>query len=520
MSSAYWQLRENRLLIFARNLASRYVLMVAIALIGLLVLPINLKYLGSTDYGLWMLVASVTGYFSVLELGYGGAVVKYVAEFRAKKDAQALNETLSTMFYVFSGIGILVYLVAIAVSFALPHIFNLDAAQARTGQIVLLIIAINVSLHFVFSVFGGLINGFERYYINNVVGGSFIVVTGIVNVAVLWLGFGLVELVVATTLVRLIPYWIYRYNAYKVFPELHISLKHFRRARLRELTGFSAYVAVIDWSSKLSYATDTFILGIFMTTSAIAVYSVALRLSEALVKMTNQFQTFLFPVIVGRAVEGESDAQRRLMVKATRFQLAVSMALCGSVAAVGDVLIRAWVGPGFEGATHVLRVLAAVVVVRTLMAVPSTLLKGTGNHQSLAWAAAMAAVANVLLSIPAVKLFGMPGVAWSTLLPAAALAFAFVFPRACAVVNMSTWDALRQVVWPPAWPAVLVVALLAGTRHFVPVSLVGVIAHLAAGGLLYAAIFFLFGLDRQERQWFSAAINQVVRRRSERLATA
>ena len=64
---------------------------------------------GTSAYGLWMLTTSVTGYFTTLQLGYGGAIVKFVAEFRAKRDPQALNEVLSTMFFVYAGIGALAY---------------------------------------------------------------------------------------------------------------------------------------------------------------------------------------------------------------------------------------------------------------------------------------------------------------------------------------------------------------------------------------------------------------------------
>ncbi len=521
-----WQLGEGRLVVFARNLVTRYMLILAVAIISLIVTPLNIKYLGTDNYGLWALIASITVYFSVLELGYGGALVKFVAEYRARQDAQGLNEILSTLFYVFSGLAVLVYASAIVISFLLPYIFNIDAAQARTGQIALLIVAVNVSMHFTFSIYGGVINGFERYYINNVVGGTFVVIGAVVNVAVLLLGYGLVELVAATTAVRLIPYWIYRRNAHVVFPELRIRLSYFRRDRLRELTGFSAYFAVIDWSAKLAYTTDTLIIGIFLNTTVVAVYAVAQKLAEALHKMTNQLHTFLFPAVVHRSVEGEAEAQRRMLVTATRFQLSISIALCGAVAADADVLIRAWVGTGFENAATVLRVLAAVVVIRTLMAMPATVLKATNHHKWLAAGSSTAAVANLLLSVLAVKLFGMAGVAWATLIPAAALACTFIFPRACRVVELGVWQGYRQIVWPALWPALVMIAALVATRQVLPLAagsmsrfaaLSIVLAHIAAGGAFYAGVFFLFGLNRTERQWFSSAVTQVWRRS---LATA
>jgi O-antigen/teichoic acid export membrane protein len=503
------RVEEHRLFIFARNLGTRYALIVVNALIGLVVLPYNVRHLGADDYGLWMLAASVTSYFSVLELGYGGAIVKYVAEFRARGDVRGLNEVLSTMFFVFSAIGVVVYALAVGVSFMLPRIFNLEPGQAHTGQIVLLIIAINVALHFVFSVYGGVINGFERYYINNVVGTTFNVLTAAVNVTVLWLGYGLVDLVMATTVMRLIPYFIYRRNAHAVFPDLRIRWQYFNKAQLRELTGFSVFLAIIDWSSKLTFMTDTLILGVFLNTTVVGIYAVAQRVADALLRLAHQLHTFLFPAIVFHAVEGSIEGQRRLMVKATRFQLAIGVALCGTVAAVSDVLIRAWVGPDFTAAGTVLRLLALTVVLRAWMGMPGQILKGTGHHRYFAVAMSVCAVANLLLSILAVKPFGMVGVAWGTVIPVAVLAACCIFPRACRVVELPVARGYREVVWPAVWPAFVVVTLLAATRHALPETLVAVMLDLAFGGLLYLAIFFLVALPRDEREWFTLAINQV-----------
>src|SRR6185437_17147820 len=59
-----------------RNLSTRYLAIVAEMAVGLLVLPFNVSHLGKAAYGLWMLTTSVTAYFSVLDLGYSGALVK------------------------------------------------------------------------------------------------------------------------------------------------------------------------------------------------------------------------------------------------------------------------------------------------------------------------------------------------------------------------------------------------------------------------------------------------------------
>jgi O-antigen/teichoic acid export membrane protein len=510
-----WHTRDHALATFTRNLGTRYALILVNALLGLLILPYNVSHLGKETYGLWMLTATVTSYFTVLELGYGGAVVRFVAEYKARRDARSLNELLSTMYYVYCTMGVACYALAVVVAAVLPYIFHLDPAQTHTGRLVLLIIAVQVALYFPFSMYGGVINGFERYYVNNVVATGFNIATAAVNVLVLWLGYGLVELVAATTLMRVLPFWAYRHNAYKVFPDLQLRWSLFRRSRLREVTGFSAYLAVIDWSARLTYATDAFYLGIFMNTAAVAVYSVAQRLADALFRMTNQLHTFLFPAVIYHAVEGRTERQRSLLVTANRFQLAIAVCLCGAVAALAGVLIPAWVGPGFESGVLAVQILAFVVVLRAWVAMPSTVLKGNDQHRSLSAIAAAGAVANLLLSIPLVRSWGIPGVALGTAIPVTVTCAGVIFPRACRVVGLGVAEGYRLIVWPAVWPAAIAITALTATRPFVPARLSLVLMHLGAGALLYAAIFLRFGLSQGERQWMTSAVHQLWRRRDD-----
>ena len=119
----------------ARNVATRYLLVAAEMLVGLITLPFNLRHLGPDAYGLWMLTAGITIHFSILDLGYGGAMVKFVAQYRASRDARALNEIASTILILFTALGLLAYLVVIGLAFNLEHLFNITPAQAETRQV-------------------------------------------------------------------------------------------------------------------------------------------------------------------------------------------------------------------------------------------------------------------------------------------------------------------------------------------------------------------------------------------------
>jgi O-antigen/teichoic acid export membrane protein len=301
---------------------------------------------------------------------------------------------------------------------------------------------------------------------------------------------------------------------------MQLRLAYFRPSRLRDLTGFSVYLAVIDWSSKLAYATDNVVVGRMLGTSAVGVFAVGSRLTEQMFKVTNQLHTLLFPAVVHRATIGEAGGQQTLMIKATRFQLAVAIAVASAVAADGDVLIHAFFGPGFSACGVVLLVLSCVVILRGWMAMPSTVLKGTGRQRYVATASAIAAVANALLSVMLVKLMGLSGSAMGTLIPATILAIFFIFPQACRVVGLPLTQGYRRIVLPAVWPAFIAVAAIAVTRPLVPVRLLAVLPHMAAGAALYFAIFVAFATERDERQWLVAAVQYLRRRRSEIPAAA
>ena len=65
--------------VVAHNVSTRYLAYAIDAVLGLVMLPFNLHHLGMAAYGLWVLTSSVTVYLSMLDFGYGGALVRFVA---------------------------------------------------------------------------------------------------------------------------------------------------------------------------------------------------------------------------------------------------------------------------------------------------------------------------------------------------------------------------------------------------------------------------------------------------------
>jgi O-antigen/teichoic acid export membrane protein len=503
---------RSEALAVTKNVSTRYLAIAAEMAVGLLVLPFNVAHLGKAGYGLWMLTTSITAYFSVLDLGYSGALVKFVAQYRAKRDLHGLNQILSTTFYLFVLFGIVTYLAAIVIAVFLGNVLNIPPDQLYVGRVVLLVTSDHFAMGTAFSVYGAVINGFQRYDINNITGTVSSIIVAIVNVIVLSLGYGLIELVVATTMVRVLTYWVYRANAYRVFPGLKLSFANFRRGRLREVTSFSVFMLAIDWANKMNYSIDAIVIGIVLGTTAVAVWSIGQRLAEVTQRLTNQLNDILFPTIVDHSESSRLDRLQSIFLVGTRLSLATVVPIGVALMFMADPLVRAWVGPDFSGSVIVVQLLALTVMVRVGNATAQTLLKGAEQHRLVAYTNVITAIVNLGLSVVLARMIGLKGVALGTLVPVTASSLFVIFPAGCRRVQLPLMRALADAVWPAVWPAAAMAAYLVATRPFVPLSLIPVLLNMGISALVYVAVFLAFGISATERRFYLSKLFEVTGR--------
>ena len=507
-----WGAEDRYLELMARNVSTRYAAIVVEGVIGLLLLPFNVSHLGQAAYGVWALTASIMVYFSVLDLGYAGAQVKFIAQYRAWRDRRALNEVLSSMFFLLAGVGLVSLLVSGTIAWQFGRIFNVRPDQAETARDVMLIVGAYIALRFPSSVFGSVVYGFQRFYLNNIISIISTVVVALVNVFVLARGGDLVTLVLATTTVRVATLGCSARMAFRVYPGLQIHPRLYRRERLREVMGFSVYVLVLDWSAKLNYSTDAIVIGAMLSTSAVAVWTVGQRLAELSQRLTIQFSTSLFPIVVDSDAGQRPDRLRLLLVQGTLVSFALAVPVCLGLAVVADRVVTAWVGPNFGGSVVVTRLLLAVVLVRVGLGSATALLKGGGRHSLLAWTNGITALVNIVLSVLLVKPFGLVGVAIGTLAPVTIAAVLVLFPAACRRVGMRTIDVARQAVFPALWPAIAPLVLLWLGQPFVT-RLPAIAALLLVAGLAYELLFFGVALDGAERRFYWTKLTELIGRR-------
>jgi O-antigen/teichoic acid export membrane protein len=507
----WWTNRDSAPRLLAKNVGGDYAAIVVNVVIGLFMLPFNVAHLGQSTYGLWVLATSFMTYFSVLDLGYGSAQVKFAAQYRARRDTAAINQIVSTLFFLFLGIATIAYTAVVAVAFNLEQFFNIARDQATLGRDVLLVVGLTVAAGFPVSVFGGVVNGFQRYYSNAVNSITTSIVTALVNVAVLLAGYGLVTLVACTTAVRLASYLLYAYSAFSAFPPLSVRWRHVRKTRLREVTAFSGFLLLINIAAKINFTSNTMVIGALLGPAAITSWTVAHRLTDVTRMLTAVLTRSTFPMVVDHKAHSNVASLRELLLHGTRLSMAAVVPLASVTAVLAGPLVHAWVGPEFAESIPVVYVLAAIVTIGVGSQPTWTLLKGTGHHRSLAKWSLMSAVTNLAISILLARRFGLVGVAIGSLIPMSIMNGAARIPAACREVQLPLGRFLRTAALPTLWPAVIPCALLASIRDSLGTNVFLIVGAAAAAGLLYAALFLGAAISGDERRWYFGKLRTALR---------
>src|SRR2546426_720015 len=88
----------------ALEMASRVVGIAA----GIFLSPYLIHNLTTENYGLWVLIGSVVGYFGFTDFGVRIATGRLVAFYRARQDAAKINHTINTSLALLAASGLVV----------------------------------------------------------------------------------------------------------------------------------------------------------------------------------------------------------------------------------------------------------------------------------------------------------------------------------------------------------------------------------------------------------------------------
>ncbi|QQZ37591.1 oligosaccharide flippase family protein [Pseudomonas sp. SK2] len=147
-----------------QNIVANYISQIYVAAIGILILPLYVKYMGAEAYGLIGFFAMLQAWFALLDLGLTPTISREAARYNggaiSALDFRRLFRALTTVFVVIAVLGGgLLWLVAEKIAMGWLNINQLDP---NTVVLSIKIMVVCVSLRWMGGVYRGVISGSER----------------------------------------------------------------------------------------------------------------------------------------------------------------------------------------------------------------------------------------------------------------------------------------------------------------------------------------------------------------------
>ena len=151
--------------------ALNYVSICLNMVVGLIYTPYMLRMLGQSEYGLYSLAASIIAYLTVLDLGFGNAIVRYTAKFRAEGKQREQEEMFGMFFVLYIGIGIIAMIAGSALSLNVENLFSrsMTETEVTRTRIMLWLMTFNLAFTFPMSIWGSIMTAYERFVFQRLV---------------------------------------------------------------------------------------------------------------------------------------------------------------------------------------------------------------------------------------------------------------------------------------------------------------------------------------------------------------
>lgn len=286
-----------------------YILMLVQTLSTMLFTPFLISKLGQAEYGVYSLMLSITTSFTLLDLGVGTSIIRYMSKNIATKNSDENRKLLGVTTIYYLGVSLLSLIIGIIIRALIPTFFatGLNLAEVKLAQKLFFITIISTSVTLATSAFSNAIIAFEKFAVSKGITIVITLVKMVLSILALILGYDSVGVVVVNLITTVLTSIIYiSYVLYKL--KLKPLFKNIQLSFIKEIVTYSSFILVQTVASLIITMSGQVSLGAFAKESAvtIGIFSVGLQLVQYFKSLGAQFTSVLMPGLVRFATINKS----------------------------------------------------------------------------------------------------------------------------------------------------------------------------------------------------------------------
>lgn len=430
-----------------KNIGSNWFLMVLTAVTTYVLMPFNLNSLGSQNYGIWLIISSITAYLFLLHLGVPMASVRELTQAIALKDHERINRIVTSCGLLYLVFGLVVMLLGVPLLVFFEKTYNIPLPLQGEARAAFIVSLMQTGLAFIATMPYAILSAYESFVTKNILMAVVLIVRSIVNIILVlvypsFLTLGVLMLI--ATIFELILTWGYIFRNYR---EIRPRLSQFSIETVRGIFGFSIWVFLMALGTQLAFQTSPLIVGKYMSSADVPSVAVPNSLMVMLIQFVGGIASVIMPVATNMQTNNDYSTLRSVYFKWTKISLALSVCAGLFLIIFGPAFLRFWIGPSYTPESgQVLQVLAAsYIVYLPVRGVAVPVLMGLGHAKWPTIATLIAGVLNLVMSVALVGPYGIEGVGWAIAIPNVLVSIVLAV-QACRALKITPTTYLATIV--------------------------------------------------------------------------
>jgi O-antigen/teichoic acid export membrane protein len=468
---------------------------------GLLFTPFLLRMLGQSEYGLYSLVASVVAYLTIMDFGFGNAIVRYTAKYKALGKTEEQYSLFGMFFLLYCGIGVLALLTGIGLYLNVDNLFNksMSPMELDKARIMMLLLVFNLAFTFPLSVFGSIINAYENFVFQKLINIGRVLIYPCIMIPFLLTGHKAITVVVVTTILNILTllmnYW---YCRKKLKIQLHFH--KFEWGLLKEISGYSFFIFLNYLVDRIYWSTGQFVLGIIAGTTAVAIYAIAITFQTYYMSFSTAISNVFLPKITTMVTNNCSDKDvSDLFIKTGRVQFIIMSFILSGFILFGQTFINLWAGNGYKDSYIIALIIMVPLTLPLIQNLGITILQAKNQQKFRSILYIIISILSLGISIPLAKIYGGIGCAIGTSLALTAGNIIIMNIYYYKKVNINIplfWSEIFKM----AIPVIIITAIDFYVNTLIFNNLIsGMIIKLGLFLSIYLPIVYKFGTNKYEK---------------------
>ena len=467
-------------------------------------------HLGTNPFAVLTLTLAFSvsaGYLTIADLGLQSGVTRFIADADGRGQRERTGEVVSSALAVLAVTAVVAVAILLTLSFVGSHIFTNFVDVSVVQKTVLLddmrVLFMLFAAEAIFGLPGlaflGVLQGLQRFGWVKAIDLSRQILYTVLAMTVLLTGHGVIwfgAAMVSGTAFAAIGYAL---AARLLCPEMRISLRLIHRDALRPLARFSGWVFLARVNGVIWSQMDTIILEVIVGISVLTGYSFAARLQSAVSYPLSLTAAAVVPAAANLLALESRVRLRELLVRGTRYTLALSLPVTIAALILARPLLIGWVGAKYASFAGPAQLFLTYQLVTCAATIASTMLVGMGRVRQVTTYVTIAVTVNLVISIVLAKPLGVSGVIIGTL-----VGYGITGPLYIRLVlnelSMGVGEFVRRAIVPIVPWALLFAAVIALTAFVVPPQgLIAVVLCCVPAAVIYVAGVTRFGMTGEER---------------------